>query len=216
MALLLLALQECCDDIPLPQVPDKLEDSVIVICPSTGPSSAQLSFRLSPFDCQCNLANQVSLHQFKAPVASSMIDLCSIVKEQLGPCAATGDVQFFVRGLLLSKFATLRDAHTLWTVVWAPSRTLATLLFQWPKAKIQFNNHPGFVAFLWPFTFVEPALAPAGYKITFRAPKDIHSNMRCSVFLSIWSWLESQLLNSLHPMFLKVLQRDHNTFKCTK
>ena len=117
MALLLLALQECCDDIPLPQVPDKLEDSVIVICPSTGPSSAQLSFRLSPFDCQCKLANEVSLHQFKAPVASSMIDLCSIVKEQLGPCAATGDVQFFVRGLLLSKFATLRDAHTLWTVV---------------------------------------------------------------------------------------------------
>jgi hypothetical protein len=51
-------------------------------------------------------------------------------------------VQFFVRGLLLSKFATLRDAHTLWTVVWAPSRKLATLLFQWLKAKIQFNNHP--------------------------------------------------------------------------
>ena len=114
MALLLLALQECCDDLPSPQVS---EDSAIFICPSAGPSGTELSFRLSPFESQCRHANEISTRSFKAPIASSIADLRSVVLKKLGPCAASGDVQFFVRGLLLSKFVTLRDAHSLWTVV---------------------------------------------------------------------------------------------------
>lgn len=114
VALLLLALQECCDDLPSPQVS---EDSAIFICPSAGPSGTELSFRLSPFESQCRHANEISTRSFKAPIASSIADLRSVVLKKLGPCAASGEVQFFVRGLLLSKFVTLRDAHSLWTVV---------------------------------------------------------------------------------------------------
>ena len=114
MALLLLALQECCDDLPSPQVS---EDSAIFITPSAGSKGTELTFRLSPFESQCQHANEVSSRPFKAPIASPIADLRSVVNEKLGPCAASGEMQFFVRGLLLSKFATLRDAHSLWSVV---------------------------------------------------------------------------------------------------
>ena len=114
VALLLLALQECCDDLPSPQVSD---DSAIFISPSAGPKGTELAFRLSPFESQCQYANEISARPFKAPIASSIDDLRSVVIEKLGPCAASFEVQFFVRGLLLSKFATLRDAHSLWSVV---------------------------------------------------------------------------------------------------
>ena len=117
MALLLLALQECCDTLPSPPVAKQSEDSLIWIRSASGHTGSDLSFRLSPFDCQCPLANEVSSHEFKAPIATSISDLGSVVKEKLCPCVAEGDVQFFVRGLLLSNFATLRDAHSLWTVV---------------------------------------------------------------------------------------------------
>ena len=99
---------------PPPQIVEKEE---IVINLSGGSRGSNLSFRLSPIDSQCQFANDISLHPFKAPMALSIVHLCSIITEKLGPCAAASEVQFFVRGLLLSKFATLQDAHALWTVV---------------------------------------------------------------------------------------------------
>ena len=120
--MLLLALQECCDGIPAPQVVHKSEDPVILIHTSAGLSGTELSFRLSPLDSQCPLANEVSAHVFKAPISSSISDLCCVIEDKLCPCSAEGEMQFFVRGMLLSKFATLRDAHSLWTVVLAPPR----------------------------------------------------------------------------------------------
>lgn len=117
VALLLLALQECCDDPLPPHNAQKSEKPTIFISAPGGSTGNELSFRLSPMDCQCEYANDVSSHPFNAPITSSIADLGSIVTEKLGPCAATSDVQFFVRGLLLSKFATLHDAYTLWTVV---------------------------------------------------------------------------------------------------
>jgi hypothetical protein len=102
---------------PSPHDDEKAEKYTIFINPSGGSTSNELSFRLSPIDSQCQFANEISSHPFKAPMTCSISDLCSIVTEKLGPCAAASDVQFFVRGLLLSKFATLHDAYTLWTVV---------------------------------------------------------------------------------------------------
>jgi hypothetical protein len=115
--MLLLALHECCDDIPSLQVSELSDVSAILVCPTAGSQGNEFSFRLSPFDCHCEHANQLSSRVFKAPISISISDLSSVVMEKLGPCAASKDVQFFVRGLLLSKFATLRDAHALWTVV---------------------------------------------------------------------------------------------------